>query len=112
MAEDKMNPEALDARIMLALETAPRTEIPAGFAARVARQLPPVPAALSPARYGDRAAAACLFVLLATMLVCAPRATGSSVFWIALESVFCAQFGLLAVWLVARNAGYTFASFF
>jgi hypothetical protein len=115
MAEDKINPawhaQSLDARILRALETAPRLEIPSDFAARVARQLPPRPeAVLSPARYGYRAAGACLVVLLAFILAFAPRATGTSVFWLSIESIFCAEFVLVAVWLAVRNAGYTFAS--
>ena len=117
MAEDKMNPashaQSLDARILRALETAPRLEIPADFAARVARQLPPLPVLiLSPARYGYRAAVACLVVLLALILAFARRAMGTSVFWLSMESIFCAQFALVAVWLAVRNAGYTFASLF
>jgi hypothetical protein len=112
-----MNPawhaESLDASIVRALKTAPRFEIPSDFAARVARQLPPRPAAtLSPARYGYRAAVACLVVLLAVILALAPRGTGTSTFWVSLESIFCAQFALVAVWLAVRNAGYTFASLF
>jgi hypothetical protein len=113
MAEDKMNPhsEALERRIVLALETAPRAEIPAGFAARVAAQLPPRPTVvLTPARYGLRAAVACLVVLMVLMLAFAHRATGSSPYWFSIESIFCAQFALVAVWLVAR--GYTSASSF
>jgi hypothetical protein len=117
VAEDKINPawhaESLDASIVRALKTAPRFEIPSDFAARVARQLPPQPAAiLSPARYGYRAAVACLVVLLALILALAPRGTGTSIFWILIESTFCAQFALVAVWLAVRNAGYTFASLF
>jgi hypothetical protein len=117
MAEDKMNPashaQSLDARILRALETAPRLEIPSDFAARVASQLPPRPEAiLSPARYGYRAAGACLVVLLALILAFARRATGTSVFWLSIESIFCAQFALVAVWLAVRNAGYTLASLF
>ena len=117
MAEDKINPTShppsLDARIMLALEASPRVEIPADFAARLARHLPPRPTAiLTPGRYGQRAAVASLLVLLALILAFAHRATASSVIWLSLESIFCAQFALVAVWLVARNAGYTFASFF
>ena len=117
MAEDKMNPawhaQSLDARILRALETAPRLESPSDFAARVARQLPPLPVPiLSPARYGYRAAVACLVVLLALILAFARRAMGTSVFWLSMESIFCVQFALVAVWLAVRNAGYTFASLF
>jgi hypothetical protein len=46
------------------------------------------------------------------MLAFARRAGGTSPFWLSIESIFCAQFALLAVWLVVRNAGYTFASLF
>ncbi len=117
MAEDKMNPasraQSLDARILRVLETPPRLEIPSDFAARVARQLPPLPLpVLSPARYGYRAAVACLVVLLALILAFARRAMGTSVFWLSMESLFCVQFALVAVWLVVRNAGYTLTSLF
>jgi len=37
------------------------------------------------------------------MLSFAHRATGTSLYWFSLESIFCAQFALLAVWLVARS---------
>jgi hypothetical protein len=106
MAKDKMNPpsDALERRIMLALETAPRPEIPAGFAARVASLLPPpAQVVLTPRRYGQRAAVACLVVLLVLMLAFAHRAAGNSPYWFSIESIFCAQFALLAVWLVARD---------
>lgn len=105
-----MNKSAdLERRIVLALESAPRVEIPADFAARIARQLPARPAVvLTPGRYGQRAAVACLAVLLVLILALAHRAAGSSLYWFSIESIFCAQFALLAVWLVAR--GYTSAS--
>ena len=106
MAEDKMKPvsDLLEKRILLALETAPELEIPADFAARVARQLPSRPAVvLTPNRNGQRAAVASLVVLLGLMLAFAHRATGASLYWFSLESIFCAQFALLAVWLAARR---------
>ena len=88
-------------------KTAPRLEIPSDFAARVARQLPPQPAAiLSPARYGYRAAVACLIVLLVLIFALARRATGTSIFWLSIESIFCAQFALVAVWLAVRRRLY------
>ena len=113
MAEDEMNPSvARRRRIILALETAPRLEIPADFAASVARQLPPRAAVvLTPGRYGQRAAFACLVLLLALMLAFAHRATGTSLYWFSIESIFCAQFALLAVWLVAREQLYFASSF-
>jgi hypothetical protein len=105
-----MNKSAdLERKIVRALESAPRVEIPADFAARIARQLPARPAVvLTPGRYGQRAAVACLAVLLVLILALAHRAAGSSLYWFSIESIFCAQFALLAVWLVAR--GYTSAS--
>jgi hypothetical protein len=117
MAEDKMNPAShppsLDERIILALETAPHLEIPSDFAARVARQLSPLPAVtFSPTRYGQRTAVASLVLLLALILAFARRATGTSGFWLSMESIFCAQFALVAVWLAVWDAGYTFASLF
>ena len=96
--------DLLETRILQALETAPELEIPADFAARVARQLPSRPAVvLTPKRNGQRAAVACLVVLLGLMLAFAHRATGASLYWFSLESIFCAQFALLAVWLVASR---------
>lgn len=106
MAEDKMNlhSDVVERRIIAALETAPHADIPARFAARVAGKLPPrSTVVLTPARYGLRAAVACLVVLIVLMLAFAHLATGSSLFWFSIESIFCAQFALLAVWLVARS---------
>jgi hypothetical protein len=113
MAKHEVNASSLETRIILALETAPKPDIPADFAARIARQLPPRPTLiLTPGRYGYRAGMVCLVVLLALLLAFAHRATGASLFWISMESIFCAQFALLAVWLVVRNASYTFTNLF
>ena len=101
MPEDKIN-TSLENRIILALEAAPRPEIPSDFAARVSAQLPPRPAVvLTPGRYGQRAALVCLVLLLPLMLAIAHRVTGTSLYWFSLESIFCAQFVLLAVWLAS-----------
>jgi hypothetical protein len=107
MAEDKVN-SSLDSRIVLALETAPRTDVPANFAAKIARQLPArsVPE-LTPRRYGQRAAVACLLALPVLMLAFVPRATGTSVYWFSIESIFAAQSALLAVWVAARARNFT-----
>jgi len=117
MAKNTVNPpwdaSSLEARIILALETAPQPDIAPDFAARVAGQLPPLPlASLTPGRYGYRAAILCLVVLLGLLLTFAHRAAGPSLLWISIEWIFCAQFALLAVWLVARNAGYTSTNLF
>ena len=108
MAKHEVNGSSLETRIIRALEIAPKPDIPADFVARVACQLLPRPTLiLTPGRYGYRAGMVCLVVLLGLLLAFAHRATGASLFWISMESIFCAQFALLAVWLVARNAGYT-----
>ena len=96
---------ALEEQIVQALERRPRVEIPADFAARIARDLPPMHGGLTltPRRYGYVAAAACLVVLIALMVVFAHRLTFASQYWIWVESTFCVQFALLAVWMVVRN---------
>jgi hypothetical protein len=40
------------------------------------------------------------------MLAIAHRATGTSVYWFSIESIFCAQFALLAVWLAASASSF------
>jgi hypothetical protein len=113
MADDSMNPtdsesqlidaQLLDARITLALETAPRLDLPPDFAARVAGQVPPlVPVTLTPRRYARNAAILCMAVLLALIFVFAHRA-GASALWNSMEWIFSAQFALVAVWLAARQ---------
>ncbi len=108
MAEHSINPndsesKLLDARITLALETAPRPEIPLDFAARVAAQMPPLtPVTLTPRGYGRNAAILCMAVLLALIFVFAHRA-GASPLWTWMEWTFCAQFALVAVWLAVRQ---------
>ena len=118
MAEHSMNtltdPESklLDARITLALETPPRPEIPPGFAARVAAQMPPLtPVTLTPRGYGRNAALISLAVLLALIFVFAHRA-GASPLWTSMEWVFCAQFALVAVWLAVRQGSSDFITRF
>jgi hypothetical protein len=106
MPEDKIN-TSLENRIILVLEAAPRPEIPADFAARLLAQLPPRPAVvLTPGRYGQRAAFVCLVLLLALIFAIANRATGASLYWFSIESIFCAQFALLAVWLAASPSSF------
>jgi hypothetical protein len=106
MPEDKID-TSLENRIILALGVAPRPEIPADFAARVSAQLSPRAAVvLTPGRYGQRAAFVCLGLLLLLMLAIANRAAGTSVYWFAIESIFCAQFVLLALWLAASPSSF------
>jgi hypothetical protein len=104
-----MNPtdsesQLLETRITLALETAPRSEIPPDFAARVAAQMPPLTAVtLTPRGYGRNAAILCMAVLLALIFAFAHRAAASPL-WTSMEWIFCAQFALVAVWLAVRQA--------
>jgi hypothetical protein len=106
MPEDKID-TSLENRIILALEAAPRPEIPADFAARVSAQLAPrATVVLTPGRYGQRAALVCLVLLLLLLFAIAQRATGASPYWFSIESIFCAQFVLLAVWLEASPSSF------
>jgi len=93
----------LEAKITLALETAPQLDVPPDFAARVAAQMPPLaPVTLTPRGYGRNAAIASLAVLLVLIFAFAHRA-GASPLWTSMEWIFCAQFALVAVWLAARQ---------
>jgi len=94
----------LETRITLALETAPKPEIPPDFAARVAAQVPAIrPVTLTPHGYGRNAALICLCVLLGLIFVFAHRADASPL-WASMEWIFCTQFALVAVWLAVRQA--------
>jgi hypothetical protein len=104
MAEDKLNfdPEALERKIVMALETAPRVRVPENFAAQLAANLPPRSTwILRRPRYGVRAASVCLVVLIGLMLAFSPK--GGSLYWLSIQSIFCAQFVVLAVGLVAHR---------
>ena len=104
-AVNSSNQQALDARIILALETAPEISVPSDFAARVAGQLPPLPTVtITPRRYGRNVAMVCMGLLLALILIFAHRATGTSLLWSSIEWIFCVQFALVAVWLAVRQA--------
>jgi len=108
MAEHTMNTsnqQALEAKITLALETAPAISVPSGFAARIAGQLPPLTiATVTPRRYGRSVAMVCMCLLLALILIVAHRATGTSLLWSSIEWIFCIQFALVSVWLAVRRA--------
>ena len=95
---------SLDARITLALETAPEANAPSGFAARGAAQAAALtPASLTPRRYGRNVAFVCMALLLGLIAVFAHRAAGASPVWTSVEWIFCAQLALVAVWLRART---------
>jgi hypothetical protein len=104
MAEDKMSTEALERRIVSTLEAAPRFKISPDFARKIASALPAQRVIrLTPTRYGARAAMLCVVVLMVLMLVIAAKTHATSLYWLSIESLFCTQFVLLAVWLVARR---------
>jgi hypothetical protein len=94
------NTDALDERVVRALERVPEVTIPEDFAARVAGQVPERRAfAVRPARYGLMAMRTGIAVLLIALVVVAMRTGGRSVFGIALEWVLCAELVALAVWM-------------
>jgi hypothetical protein len=96
--------QIFEEKITLALETAPRPEIPPDFAAKIAAQMPPLtPVTLTPRGYGRNAALISQAVLLALIVVFAHR-SGASPLWTSMEWIFCAQFALVAVWLAVRPA--------
>ena len=93
----------LDQRIVRALETAPEPQIPAGFATRVASQLPARrPVSLTPTHYGQKAMLVGMVVTLAALLVLALNFTAlhstSHATFGLLESLLSVQFLALAVW--------------
>jgi hypothetical protein len=97
--------EALDQRIVRALETGPEPQIPADFAARVASQLPARrPVSLTPTHYGHNAMLAGIVVLLAALVALALHSTGHATFGL-LESLLFAQFIALAVWFTVGRYG-------
>jgi hypothetical protein len=106
MTEGKMTSraDALDAQITMALEAAPRLSVPADFATRVAAKMPLRPrATLTPTHYGAGAAFACLVALMVLMVGFAPMLAQGSGHWVSIQTMFCLQFLVLAVWLVARR---------
>jgi hypothetical protein len=95
----------LDERIVRALETVRQPQIPAGFAARVASQLPaPRPETLTPTHYGRYAMVIGTLVTLAAMLLLAVHPSGNAAFGLV-ESLLLAQFIALAVCLSVWRPG-------
>jgi len=96
----------LDARLVRALEARPAVEIPAGFAARVAGQLPERRSvSLTPTYYGRNVMVACMVVLGVALLGLALDRTGGTTLGVALEWFVCAQFVALAMWLGVWRRG-------
>ena len=96
--------EHLDQRIVRALETAPRPQIPADFAARVAGQLPAGrPVSLTPRHYGRYAMLIGTVVTLAALVILSLHSTHPS--FGLLESLLFVQFIAMAVWLSVWRYG-------
>jgi len=96
----RVGEDALEERVVRALERVPEVRIPAEFAARVVAQVPKrKEIAVRPARYGLMAMRTSVAVLVLALVVVAMHATVRSVIGIALEWVLCAELVALAVWL-------------
>ena len=92
--------DSMDERLTRALERKPKVDVPAGFAARVAGQVPVRRAfAVPAARYGLLAARIGMGVLLLALVVVAMRFPGRTMFGVALEWILCAELAGLAIWL-------------
>jgi hypothetical protein len=97
--------EHLDQRIVRALETAPRPQIPADFAARVARQLPARhPVSLTPTHYGQYAMLIGTVVTLAALVILALHPSQPT--FGLVQCLLLAQFIALAVWLSVWRYGF------
>ena len=95
----------LDQRLIRALETVPDPQIPADFAARVARQLPARrPASLTATHYGKNAMLLGIVSTLAVLLVLALNTTHHASFGL-LESILLAEFIALTVWFSVWRYG-------
>ncbi len=94
----------LDQRVIHALEVAPAPQIPADFAARVAsRVLARRPVSVTPTHYGHYAMLVSMVLLLAALVFLAPQKTSLSTFGLTFQSILCAQFIGLAVWMSVRH---------
>ncbi len=103
------SPDALelDQRLTRALEAAPKVQIPADFAARVASQVPARPVvSLTPTHYGDYAMILGILVTLAAMFIFGlhtPDHTPDRHTFNLVESFLLTDFIGLTVWLSVRR---------
>jgi hypothetical protein len=92
--------DALEERVVRALERVPEVTIPAEFAARVVAQVPKRrEIAVRPARYGLMAMRISVAVLVIALVGVAMHATGRGMFGVVMEWVLCAELIALAVWM-------------
>ncbi|MBB5344567.1 hypothetical protein [Tunturibacter empetritectus] len=97
--------DELDRRVLHALETAPRVEVPADFAARVADRLPARrPVSLTATHYG-RNAVFLGMILTLVILIAVTLYNGRHASFGLAESVLLGQFLALTVWLSVRRHG-------
>jgi hypothetical protein len=96
-ADDRRN--ALEMRVLRALEARPEVSVPADFAARVAGHVPARSVAvLTPARYGMIALRVAMAVLVVTLVAVSVRSGHPSPIGLAVEWILCAQLVALALW--------------
>jgi hypothetical protein len=101
MQDERMNDlDSMEERLKRALERKPVVDVPVGFAARVAGQVPVRRAVAAPtARYGLLVARIGVLVLLLALVVVAVHFPGHTMLGIALEWTLCAELAGLAIWL-------------
>jgi len=100
---DKAADDALDQRVLRALESAPRIDIPDDFAARIARKLPARrPVSLTPTHYGQNAVYLGM-VLALVMLIAMTIYNGRHAAFGLAESLLLTVFIALTVWLSVRR---------
>lgn len=100
--ENENADEELDRRVIRALETAPRIDVPADFALRVARRLPGRrPVSLTPTHYGQSAVFLGMILAL-VMLIAFTLHNGRHATFGLTESLLLTQFLALTVWLSLR----------
>jgi ABC-type transport system involved in cytochrome c biogenesis permease subunit len=100
---NKAADDELDLRVLRALEATPGIEIPADFAARVARQLPARrPVSLTPTHYGRNAVFLGMILTLVVLIALSLSDGRHATFGLA-ESLLLTQFIVLTVWLSVRR---------
>jgi hypothetical protein len=104
-AADKIADAEMDRRVLHALETAPRIDVPADFAARVTGQLPARrPASLTVTHYGQSAVFLGMILTLVMLIALTLHNGRHATFGLA-ESILLTQFLALTVWLSVRHHG-------
>ncbi|MBB5340929.1 hypothetical protein [Tunturiibacter gelidoferens] len=113
MSDESMNLQAanrnaddeMDRRVLHALETAPRIDVPADFAECVARQLPARrPTSLTATHYGQSAVFLGMILTLVMLIALTLHNGRHATFGLA-ESLLLTQFLALTVWLSVRYHG-------